>query len=71
MTGSYHNFAFSQQLPSAIKEQNPNQADQSNNQQQSAANHKEEDCPNSEIVKKLKGEVKRLRQELIMNPKKR
>lgn len=36
-----------------------------------SANHKDDDCPNVDAIKKLKGEVKRLRQELILNPKKR
>ena len=31
-----------------------------------AFQHEEESCPNSEQVKKLKGEIKRLRQELIL-----
>lgn len=30
--------------------------------------HKDEDCPNTEQVKKLKAEIKRLRQELILKP---
>ena len=33
--------------------------------------HKDDDCPNVDQVKKLKSEIKRLRQELIMNPKKK
>lgn len=37
----------------------------------SGQQHRDEDCPNIESLKKLKGEVKRLRQELIMNPKKK
>jgi len=30
--------------------------------------HKDEDCPNLESMKKLKSEIKRLRQELILKP---
>ena len=33
-----------------------------------AYEHKDEDCPNMEKMKKLKSEIKRLRQELIMKP---
>lgn len=28
--------------------------------------HNDEDCPNVEAIKKLKGEIKRLRQEIIL-----
>ena len=34
------------------------------------ADHTDDDCPNMEQMKKLKAEVKRLRQELIMKPSK-
>ena len=30
--------------------------------------HRDDDCPNLENMKKLKSEIKRLRQELIMKP---
>jgi len=33
-----------------------------------AGEHRDDDCPNMETIKKLKGEIKRLRQELIMKP---
>ena len=31
--------------------------------------HREDDCPNLEKMKKLKAEIKRLRQEVILKPK--
>jgi hypothetical protein len=36
--------------------------------QEVAYEHREDDCPNVENMKKLKSEIKRLRQELIMKP---
>lgn len=41
---------------------------QSKNQQVVVYEHREDDCPNLEQMKKLKAEIKRLRQELIMKP---
>jgi len=71
ISGSYHNFALSQNPPSQIEPEITPQAEAIANQQLVQAGHREEDCPNADAVKKLKGEVKRLRQELILNPKKR
>ena len=41
---------------------------QAQQQQEVAYEHKDEDGPNMEKMKKLKSEIKRLRQELIMKP---
>lgn len=70
--GSFHNYVFSQQLPTVIEKEpvaqqvveKPQAAPVQANYQ-----HRDDDCPNLESVKKLKGEIKRLRQELILNPK--
>lgn len=77
--GAYHNIILSRALPKAEHPSFENQIvtfyglvgeaqTQKNNQQIVIHEHRDEDCPNSEQMKKLKSEIKRLRQELIMKP---
>lgn len=57
--GSYHNICLSHKPPiSKEPEDAPHDIENSK--------HSDDNCPHLEIVKKLKGELKRLRQELIM-----
>lgn len=69
--GSYHNFAFSERAPILSFEEEVKPPTPQNNALVIPQAHKDEDCPNIEQVKKLKSEIKRLRQELILNPKKK
>ena len=80
--GSYHNIILSRALPKQEPPTFDNQivtsyglstdlgtsSENTKNQQVVVYEHREEDCPNLEQMKKLKSEIKRLRQELIMKP---
>ena len=68
--GSYHNVCLSYRAPK--QEEQENEANDENQkvgkvpEKQQPPVHNDEDCPNVEAIKKLKGEIKRLRQEIIL-----
>jgi hypothetical protein len=80
--GSYHNVILSRALPKQELPSFENQIvtsyglandagngdAQNQNQQVVVYEHRDDDCPNLDQMKKLKAEIKRLRQELIMKP---
>lgn len=80
--GSYHSVILSRALPKQEHPSFENQivtsyglandvsqGDAHNqNQQVVVYEHRDDDCPNLDSMKKLKAEIKRLRQELIMKP---
>ena len=77
-SGSYHNLVLSRALPKQESSNLENQivttfgvqgeSQQQNNQQKVLYEHRDDDCPNMEQMKKLKSEIKRLRQELVLKP---
>jgi hypothetical protein len=78
VSGAYHNIVLSRMLPTIENPSFDNQIVTSyglsgdvptkNQQQIVVYEHKDDDCPNIEQMKKLKSEIKRLRQELILKP---
>ena len=83
--GAYHSIALSRALPKQETPSFENQivtsfalggpeatTDQQskNNNQVVVYEHRDEDCPQLENIRKLKSEIKRLRQELILKPAK-
>jgi len=78
-SGAYHNVILSRALPKIEEPTFDNQivtqyglvgdaSHAKNTQQMVVYDHKDEDCPHIESMKKLKSEIKRLRQELILKP---
>jgi len=69
--GSYHNFCLSQRLPKAIDDEKEEaaakiQKSATKEDPKQQIGHKDDDCPHIPTLSKLKGEIKRLRQDLIM-----
>ena len=53
-------------MPKAIDEQKEKEEVLALVKQEKEVGHKDDDCPNVTTISKLKGEIKRLRQDLIM-----